>query len=51
MQNFVMSQRTAGDAFTASRAALVGRYGHRPKTDEWTWSDTMYRIHGFQPVR
>ena len=44
-----MSQRSAGDAFAASHAAVVGRYAYRPKTDEWTWSDAMYVIHGFEP--
>ena len=42
-------QRSAGDGFRASGAALVGRYAYRPDTDEWTWSDTMYSIHGFEP--
>jgi hypothetical protein len=44
-----MSQRSAGDAFAASHAAVVGRYAYRPKTDEWTWSDAMYVMHGFEP--
>lgn len=46
-----MSQRSAGDAFAASHAAVVGRYAYRPKTDEWTWSDAMYVIHGFERGR
>ncbi|MFC0223220.1 PAS and ANTAR domain-containing protein [Nocardioides zeicaulis] len=44
-----MGQRRAGDGFLASRAALVGRYRYRPDTDEWTWTDAVYRIHGFEP--
>ena len=44
-----MGQRSAGDEFSASHAAVVGRYTYRPATDEWTWSDGTYRIHGFQP--
>lgn len=48
-QNQVMTQRAAGDAFSASRAALVGRYTYWPDTEEWWWSETMYRIHGFEP--
>jgi len=42
-------QRSAGDAFKASDAALVGRYTYRPDSDQWWWSDTMYAIHGFEP--
>jgi len=42
-------QRSAGEGFKASVAALVGRYTYRPDTDEWAWSDTMYAIHGFEP--
>ena len=41
-------RRSGGDA-PASRPALVGRYTYRPKTDEWWWSDNMFRIHGFDP--
>jgi hypothetical protein len=41
--------RSAGGAFRASGAALVGRYTYRPDRDEWTWSDTMFAIHGFEP--
>ena len=44
-----MGQRSTGDAFSASHAAVVGRYTYRPDTDEWNWSEAMYRIHGFQP--
>ncbi|MCY4728009.1 PAS and ANTAR domain-containing protein [Nocardioides sp. STR2] len=42
-------ERSAGDGFTASGAALVGRYTYRPDSDEWTWSDAMFSIHGFEP--
>jgi len=42
-------RRSAGDGFKASGAALVGRYTYRPDSDEWSWSDTMYAIHGFEP--
>lgn len=44
-----MAQRTTGDGFSASHAALVGRYTYRPETDQWWWSDDMFRIHGFDP--
>ena len=44
-----MSERSAGYAFRAPHAALVGRYTYRPATDEWWWSETMFRIHGFEP--
>jgi hypothetical protein len=44
-----MNRRAAAGAFNASHSALVGRYTYRPKTDEWTWSDAVYRIHGFEP--
>ncbi|MFD7311986.1 PAS and ANTAR domain-containing protein [Promicromonospora sp. NPDC059942] len=27
----------------------VGRYRYDVATDEWWWSDEMYRIHGFEP--
>ena len=36
-------------AFRSPHAAVVGRYSYRPDTDEWQWSDAMYRIHGFEP--
>jgi hypothetical protein len=42
-------QRSTGDGFTASGAALVGRYTYRPDSDEWWWSDAMFAIHGFEP--
>ena len=42
-------QRSAGVGFRASGAALVGRYTYRPDSDEWTRSDTMFSIHGFEP--
>ncbi|MDZ5662818.1 ANTAR domain-containing protein [Nocardioides sp. zg-1308] len=44
-----MGQGAGGGAFNASLCALVGRYTYRPATDEWWWSDTMFRIHGFEP--
>ena len=45
-----MNRREASEgAFSASHSAVVGRYTYRPKTDEWTWSDAMYRMHGFEP--
>ena len=50
-QNSVMTQRTVGEAFRASGAALVGRYTYRPDTQEWWWSETMFRIHGFEPAQ
>ena len=45
-----MSEGAPGGAFKAPHSALVGRYTYRPDTDEWWWSDTMYRIHGFEPA-
>ncbi|HEV2797525.1 MAG TPA: PAS and ANTAR domain-containing protein [Nocardioides sp.] len=27
----------------------MGRYTYRPDTDGWWWSDSMFRIHGFEP--
>ena len=36
-------------AFSSPHAALVGRYTYCPATDEWWWSDTMFRLHGFEP--
>jgi hypothetical protein len=39
----------SGGAFKAPHAALVGRYTYCPGTDAWSWSDTMFRIHGFEP--
>ncbi|GAA5113059.1 PAS and ANTAR domain-containing protein [Alloalcanivorax gelatiniphagus] len=44
-----MTEGAAGQGFKAPHAALVGRYTYRPDTDEWWWSDSMYRIHGFEP--
>jgi hypothetical protein len=44
-----MEGRRPGGEAPASRPALVGRYTYRPKTDEWWWSDNMFRIHGFDP--
>lgn len=44
-----MNVRRAGGDTPASRPALVGRYTYRAKTDEWWWSDNMFRIHGFDP--
>ena len=44
-----MSADAPKRASTSPHAALVGRYTYRPATDEWWWSDAMYRIHGFEP--
>jgi hypothetical protein len=33
----------------AASATCVGRFTYRPATDTWTWSDGMFRIHGFEP--
>jgi hypothetical protein len=44
-----MREGTSGDAFKAPHAALVGRYTYRLDTDAWWWSDSMFRIHGFEP--
>lgn len=43
-----MATPSSGD-FAASQAALVGLYTYVPKTDQWSWSDNMFRIHGFDP--
>src|ERR1700750_2378068 len=45
----LVNARTQGREFPISRPALIGRYTYRPKTDEWWWSDNMFRIHGFDP--
>ena len=44
-----MVTRTTGDGFAASQTAVVGLYTYVPKTDRWSWSDNMFRIHGFDP--
>lgn len=44
-----MSQRSVGDAFSASHEAVVGRYCYHPGADRWWWSDNMFRLHGFEP--
>ena len=43
-----MRQGTGG-AFASPHAAVVGRYTYSPATDGWWWSDSMFRIHGFEP--
>lgn len=45
----IMREGAPTGAFDAPHAALVGRYTYCPDTDEWWWSDTMFRIHGFEP--
>ncbi len=44
-----MREGAPGGAFKSPHAALVGRYTYYPATDGWCWSDTMFRIHGFEP--
>ena len=44
-----MTQQVPREGFSASHAAVVGRYTYRPDSDAWTWSDNVYRIHGFEP--
>ena len=44
-----MREGAPGGAFRSPHAAVVGRYSCRPHTDEWRWSDAMFRIHGFEP--
>lgn len=44
-----MDRRVAGDGFTASHASVVGHYTYLPASDSWTWSDEVFRIHGFEP--
>ena len=43
-----MVDRSPEASFQASHASVVGRYAYRPDTDEWWWSDAMFRIHGFE---
>lgn len=43
-----MRERKPGEGH-ASQHAVVGRYTHQPDTDQWWWSDNMFRIHGFEP--
>lgn len=31
--------------------SVLGLFTYRPGSDEWTWSDGMYRIHGFERTR
>jgi hypothetical protein len=45
-----MQDPSATRAFTdTSSATCVGRFSFRPATEAWTWSDGMFRIHGFEP--
>jgi hypothetical protein len=44
-----MREGVPAGAFKAPHAALVGRYTYSLGTDAWWWSDTMFRIHGFEP--
>ena len=30
-------------------APLAGRFTYRPATDSWTWSEGMFRLHGYEP--
>ncbi len=36
-------------ALTFGVNQTVGRYRYNLSTDEWWWSDEIYRIHGFEP--
>jgi hypothetical protein len=49
VHHLLVDGRRPGGDLPASRPALVGRFTYRPKTDEWWWSDNMFRIHGFDP--
>ncbi|TGN62834.1 ANTAR domain-containing protein [Nocardioides eburneiflavus] len=44
-----MTTRPSGGASIAPHAALVGHFSYRPDADAWSWSDGMFRIHGFEP--
>jgi hypothetical protein len=45
-----MTDLSAHQAFSdTSSSTLVGRFTYIPATEEWWWSDGMYRIHGFEP--
>ncbi|GAB3026622.1 hypothetical protein GCM10011376_13270 [Nocardioides flavus (ex Wang et al. 2016)] len=44
-----MTTRPARGRSSAPHGALVGRFSRRLDTDEWWWSDGMFRIHGFEP--
>jgi hypothetical protein len=39
-------ERSPIDALAAGSATLIGRYSY--DGDSWTWSDTMFRMHGFE---
>lgn len=39
----------ADQAVLGGSPQLVGRFEYRYDTDEWTWSDTVARIHGYEP--
>jgi hypothetical protein len=36
-------------ALAVGSAERVGRYVYHVREDRWWWSDSMYRIHGFEP--
>ena len=48
-QNPGMREASGEAGVRAPHDALVGRYTYCPATDEWWWSDSMFRIHGFEP--
>ena len=44
-----VAEAVAGSFVGSASVTRVGRFTYRPGTDEWTWSDGMFRIHGFEP--
>jgi hypothetical protein len=41
--------RATIDALAVGRPQRIGRYKYHVAEDAWTWSDTFYRILGFEP--
>lgn len=48
-QNEDMDETSTRSFTDRSSTTYVGRFTYRPDTDQWIWSDGMYRIHGFEP--
>lgn len=45
-----MTDLSARHAFSdVSSSTHVGRFTYSPTTERWSWSEGMYRIHGFEP--
>jgi hypothetical protein len=41
--------RTIDKALLGGAPQRVGRFEYRYDTDVWTWSDTVFRMHGYEP--